>query len=115
MGMSQKLAGKVAVVTGGSSGMGLATAKRFVAEGAYVFITGRRQKELDAAVREIGSNVTAVQGDVANLADLDRLYETVSNEKGRIDVLFANSGVGELVAMEAITDDHFNRLIGTNV
>ena len=88
-----KLEGKIAVITGGSSGIGLATARLFVAEGAYVFITGRRQTELDAAVTEVGGNVTGVQGDVANLADLDRLYETVKREKGRIDVLFANAGV----------------------
>ena len=88
---SKKLEGKIAVVTGGNSGMGLATAKRFVAEGAYVFITGRRQRELDAAVKEIGSNVTGVQGDIANLADIDRLYETIKAGKGRINVLFANA------------------------
>jgi NAD(P)-dependent dehydrogenase (short-subunit alcohol dehydrogenase family) len=110
-----KLAGKIAVITGGSSGMGLATAKRFVAEGAYVFITGRRQKELDAAVKEIGRNVTGVQGDIAKLADLDRLYDTVKEEKGWIDVLFANAGVGELVPIGAITEEHFDRIFGVNV
>jgi NAD(P)-dependent dehydrogenase (short-subunit alcohol dehydrogenase family) len=89
--MSGKLEGKVAVVTGGNSGIGLATARRFVAEGAYVFITGRRKAELDAAVKEIGNNVTGVQGDVANLADLDRLYAEVKVKKGRIDILFANA------------------------
>jgi NAD(P)-dependent dehydrogenase (short-subunit alcohol dehydrogenase family) len=88
--MSMKLEGKVAVITGGNSGMGLATAQRFVAEGAYVFITGRRQGELDAAVKLIGRNVTAVQGDVSKLADLDRLYATVTEQKGKIDILFAN-------------------------
>jgi NAD(P)-dependent dehydrogenase (short-subunit alcohol dehydrogenase family) len=88
-----KLNGKVALVTGGNSGIGLATAKRFVREGAYVFITGRRQKELDAAVKEIGKNVTAVQGDVSNLADLDRLFAQIKKEKGRIDIVFANAGV----------------------
>src|SRR2546421_9090766 len=92
-----KLDGKVALVTGGNSGIGLATAKLFVNEGAYVFITGRRQKELDEAVRAIGNNVIGVQGDVAKLADLDRLYETVGNVKGRIDIIFANAGVGEFV------------------
>ena len=96
--MSGRLEGKVAVITGGNSGIGLATAKRFVAEGAYVFITGRRQAELDAAVKEIGKNVTGVQGDVSNLADLDRLYATVKEKKGRIDVLFANAGAGEFAA-----------------
>ncbi len=90
-----KLEGKVAVITGGNSGIGLATAQRFVAEGAYVFITGRRQNELDAAVKQIGKNVTAVQGDVSNLADLDRLYDTVKQDKGHIDILFANAGTGE--------------------
>jgi NAD(P)-dependent dehydrogenase (short-subunit alcohol dehydrogenase family) len=89
-----KLQGKVAVINGGSTGIGLATAKLFVKEGAYVFITGRRQKELDEAVKAIGSNVTGVQGDVAKLADLDRLYETVKR-KGQIDIVFANAGVAE--------------------
>jgi len=93
--MSGKLKGKVAIVTGGSSGIGLATAKRFVAEGAYVLITGRRQAELEAAVKEIGPNVTGVQGDVANLGDLDRLYAMVKAKKGRIDILFANAGIAE--------------------
>ena len=113
--LTKKLANKIAVITGGNSGMGLATAKRFVAEGASVFITGRRQKELDAAVKEIGGNVTAVQGDVANLADLDRLYATVRKEKGRIDVLFANAGVGELLAVGSITEAHFDKIMDINV
>jgi NAD(P)-dependent dehydrogenase (short-subunit alcohol dehydrogenase family) len=90
----KKLQGKVAVITGGTTGIGLATAKLFVKEGAYVFITGRRQKELDEAVRTIGSNVTGVQGDIAKLTDLDRLYETIAT-RGRIDVVFANAGVAE--------------------
>ena len=111
----KKLADKVAVITGGNSGIGLATAKRFVAEGAYVFITGRRQKELDVAVKEIGGNATGVQGDVANLADLDRLYDTVRKKKGRIDVLFANAGVGEFVGMGSITEEHFDRIMDINV
>ncbi len=98
-----KLQGKVAVITGGTEGIGLATAKLFVQEGAYVFITGRRQKELDEAVKTIGSNVFGVQGDVAKLADLDRLYETVSRVKGRIDIVFANAGVGEFVPIGAVT------------
>jgi NAD(P)-dependent dehydrogenase (short-subunit alcohol dehydrogenase family) len=88
----KKLEGKIAVITGGNSGIGLATAQRFVEEGAYVFITGRRQSELDAAVDQIGKNVTGVQGDVSNLQDLDRLYATVKEQKGRIDILFANAG-----------------------
>src|SRR6266481_4865072 len=92
---TKKLQGKVAVITGGTTGIGLAAAKLFAKEGAYVFITGRRQKELDEAVQAIGSNVTGVQGDVAKLADLDRLYETISKVKGRIDIVFANAGVGE--------------------
>jgi NAD(P)-dependent dehydrogenase (short-subunit alcohol dehydrogenase family) len=90
-----KLNDKVAVITGATSGMALATAKLFVEEGAYVFITGRRQKQLDDAVKAIGRNVTGVQGDASSLADLDRLYETVKKQKGRIDVLFASAGTGE--------------------
>jgi NAD(P)-dependent dehydrogenase (short-subunit alcohol dehydrogenase family) len=85
----RRLDGKIAVITGGNSGIGLATAQRFVAEGAYVFIAGRRERELDKAVKQIGKNVTGVQSDVSNPADLDRLYETVKQQKGRIDVLFA--------------------------
>src|ERR1044071_4432547 len=104
----QKLAGKIAVVTGGSTGIGLATAKRFVEEGAHVYITGRRQKELDAAVNEIGKNVTAVQGDVAKLEDLDRLFAQVKREKGRIDILFANAGIGELTPIADVTPEHFD-------
>src|SRR5216684_7503559 len=95
--MTKKLEGKIAVVTGGTEGIGLATARLFVKEGAYVFITGRRPKELDEAVKAIGSNVCGVQGDIAQMADLDRLYETVSKLKGRIDIVFANAGVGEFV------------------
>ena len=109
------LEGKVAVITGGNSGIGLATAQRFVEEGADVFITGRRQSELDAAVKQIGKNVTGVQGDVSNLADLDRLYDTVKQQKGRIDVLFANAGVGEFVPLEAITEAHFDKTFNINV
>ncbi len=113
--MSQKLSGKVALVTGGSSGIGLATAKRFVAEGAYVFITGRRQTELDAAVTEIGKNVTGIQSDVSNLADLDRLYATIEQEQGHLDVIFANAGGGEFVPLGAITEEHFDKTFNTNV
>jgi NAD(P)-dependent dehydrogenase (short-subunit alcohol dehydrogenase family) len=113
--MSGKLEGKVAVVTGGNSGIGLATTKRFVAEGAYVFITGRRQAQLDAAVKEIGNNVFGVQGDVANLADLDRLYAAVKDKKGRIDILFANAGSAELAPMGGITEEHFDKTFNTNV
>src|SRR5216684_2954057 len=104
--MPKKLEDKIAVVTGGTEGIGLATAKLFVKEGAYVFITGRRQKELDEAVKAIGSSVSGVQGDVAKLADLDRLYETVSRVKGRIDIVFANAGVGEFVPLGGITEEH---------
>src|SRR2546422_4684763 len=113
--MSNKLEGKTAVITGGTEGIGLATGKLFVKEGAYVFITGRRQKELDAAVKAIGANVTGVQGDVAQLADLDRLYETVSRVKGRIDIIFANAGVGEFVPFGAVTEEHFDKLFNINV
>jgi NAD(P)-dependent dehydrogenase (short-subunit alcohol dehydrogenase family) len=111
----KKLEGKVALVTGGSSGIGLATAKRFVAEGAYVFITGRRQTELDAAVKEIGENVTGVQGDVCNLADLDRLFATIEQEQGHLDVVFANAGGGEFAPLGAITEEHFDTTFNTNV
>jgi NAD(P)-dependent dehydrogenase (short-subunit alcohol dehydrogenase family) len=110
----QKLAGKVAVITGGTTGIGLAAAKLFVSEGAYVFITGRRQKELDEAVKEIGGNVTGVQGDVSKLADLDRLYEAVKT-KGRIDIVFANAGVGEFAPLEKITEEHFDKIFDINV
>lgn len=113
--MSGKLEGKVAVITGGNSGIGLATAKLFVAEGAYVFITGRRQGELDSAARQIGENVTAVQGDVAKLADLDRLYATVKAKTGRIDILFANAGTAELAPLEKINEEHFDKIFDTNV
>ena len=114
MSENKKLQGKVAVITGGTSGIGLATAKLFVKEGAYVFITGRRQKELDEAVKAIGSNATGVQGDVARLADLDRLYEAVKT-KGRIDIVFANAGVGEFAPMGSITEAHFDKLFNINV
>ena len=113
--MIKKLEGKTAVITGGTDGIGLATAKRFVEEGAYVFITGRRQKELDEAVKAIGANVAGVQGDIAQLADLDRLYETVAQTKKRIDIVFANAGVGEFVPFGAVTEEHFDRLFGINV
>ena len=110
-----KLQGKVAVITGATEGIGLATAKLFVEEGAYVFITGRRQKQLDDAVQAIGDNVTGVQGDVSNLADLDRLYDTVAAQGRRIDIVFANAGVGEFAALGAITEEHFDKLFSVNV
>ncbi|MEH2354599.1 glucose 1-dehydrogenase [Nostoc sp.] len=113
--MSQKLSDKVALVTGGTSGIGLATAKRFVAEGAYVFITGRRQTELDAAVNEIGKNVMGIQSDVSKLADLGRLYATIKQEQGHLDVIFANAGIGEFAPLGSITEEHFDKTFNTNV
>ena len=113
--MSKKLEGKVALVTGGSTGIGLATAKQFVAEGAYVYITGRRQPELDAAVKTIGSNVTAIKADASVLADLDALYAQIKQEKGRVDVIFANAGGGEFAPLGSITEEHFDKTFNTNV
>jgi NAD(P)-dependent dehydrogenase (short-subunit alcohol dehydrogenase family) len=110
-----KLQHKVAVITGGTSGMALASAKLFVEEGAYVFITGRRQEQLDKAVKEIGRNVTGVRGDAANLDDLDRLFDTVKREKGKIDILFASAGTGEAVKLGEITEQHFDAAFGLNV
>jgi NAD(P)-dependent dehydrogenase (short-subunit alcohol dehydrogenase family) len=110
-----KLEGKIAVVTGGSSGIGLATAKQFVNEGAYVFITGRRHPELAAAVKEIGRNVTGVQGDVSNLGDLDRLFAQIKREKGKLDIVFANAGVAKLAPLGEITEEHFDSLFNINV
>jgi NAD(P)-dependent dehydrogenase (short-subunit alcohol dehydrogenase family) len=111
----QKLAGKVAVITGGSSGIGLATAKRFVEEGAHVFITGLRKSELDRAVNEIGRNVTGVQSDVAKPADIDRLYAAVKEQKDRLDIVFANAGTGEFAPLGQITEDHFDKQFNVNV
>src|SRR5215470_11633893 len=110
-----KLEDKVALVTGGSSGIGLATAKAFVREGAYVFITGRREQELTRAVSAIGANVTAIQGDVSNLADLDRLFAQISDEKGRLDVLFANAGTARSASLGAITESLFDGIFDINV
>jgi NAD(P)-dependent dehydrogenase (short-subunit alcohol dehydrogenase family) len=109
------LDGKVAVVTGGSTGIGLAAAKRLVADGAYVFITGRRKAELDAAVAEIGRNVSAVQSDVSKVGDLEKLFSTVKREKGRVDVLFANAGIAEGAPLGEITEEHFDRHFDINV
>ncbi len=110
-----KLEAKVALITGGNSGIGLATAKRFVNEGAYVFITGRRKEELNAAVKEIGKNVTAVQGDVSNLADLDRLFAQIKKEKGKLDIVFANAGVAKYAPLGTITEDFFDSIFDINV
>lgn len=110
-----KLDGKVAVITGGSSGMALASAKLFVEEGAYVFITGRRQEVLDEAVEQIGRNVTGVQGDSSDLDDLDRLFDTVKREKGKIDVLFASAGTAEAARIGEITEKQFDTTFGLNV
>ena len=113
--MSQKLAGKVALITGGSSGIGLATARLFVEQGAHVFITGRRQSELDRAVAELGYGATAVQGDGANLADLDTLFGIVQAQRGGLDIVFANAGTGEFAPLGQITEEHFDRQFDLNV
>lgn len=110
-----KLAGKVALITGANSGIGLASAKRFAAEGARVYMTGRRQTELDAAVAEVGANARGIQGDISNLADLDRLYSIIADEAGHLDVLFANAGGGEFVPMGQITEAHFGKTFDINV
>src|ERR1700741_2947006 len=104
----QKLAGKIAVITGGSSGIGLATAKRFVEEGAHVYITGRREAELATAVKELGKNATGVQGDVTNLADLDRLVAQIKREKGKVDIVFANAGFARFAPLDKITEEHYD-------
>jgi NAD(P)-dependent dehydrogenase (short-subunit alcohol dehydrogenase family) len=110
-----KLKGKIAVITGGNSGIGLATAQRFVEEGAFVFITGRRQSELDKAKAKIGRNVSTVQGDIGRLDDLDRMFAQVRAEKGRTDILVANAAFSESMALEAVTPEHFDQTYGTNV
>jgi NAD(P)-dependent dehydrogenase (short-subunit alcohol dehydrogenase family) len=110
-----KLEGKIALITGGNSGIGLATAKQFVNEGAYVFITGRREPELAAAVKEIGSNVTGVQGDVANLGDLDRLFAQIKREKGKLDVVFANAGLARYAPLGTITEELYDSIFNVNV
>jgi NAD(P)-dependent dehydrogenase (short-subunit alcohol dehydrogenase family) len=110
-----KLEGKIALITGGNSGIGLAAAKRFVSEGAYVFITGRREPELAAAVKEIGRNVTGVRGDVSNLGDLDRLFEQIKREKGKLDVVFANAGVAKYAPFGTITEEHYDSIFDINV
>ena len=113
--MTKKLDGKVALVTGGTSGIGFATAQRFVAEGAFVFITGRRQRELNAAVSKIASNVIGVQGDTSNLRDLDRLFATIKKEKGHLDVIFANAGIGDLSHLAEVSEEQFDRTFNVNV
>jgi NAD(P)-dependent dehydrogenase (short-subunit alcohol dehydrogenase family) len=110
-----KLGGKIALITGGTSGIGLATAQRFVNEGAYVFITGRDQSRLDEAVKKIGSNVSGVQGDVANLKDLDRLFAQIQKEKGRLDIVFANAGIARYAPLGAIDEEHFDSIFNSNV
>ncbi|MES2658564.1 MAG: SDR family oxidoreductase [Verrucomicrobiota bacterium] len=115
MNTTNKLAGKIALITGGSSGIGLATAKRFVAEGASVFITGRRQPELDAAVAEIGGNITAIRSDISSLTDLDQLFALIREQAGRIDILFANAGSGSFAPLGQITEEHFDKYFGINV
>jgi len=112
---NQKLAGKIALVTGGTAGIGLATAQRFVAEGAYVFITGRRQAELDAAVQTLGNQAFGIQGDVSSLADLDRAIAIIKEQKGRLDVLFANAGVAEFTPLDAVTEAQYDRQFDINV
>jgi len=110
-----KLEGKIALVTGGNSGIGLATAKKFVNEGAYVFITGRRDRELAAAVKEIGRNVSGVQGDVSNLDDLDRLFAQIRREKGKLDIVFANAGVATYAPLGQITEEFYDSIFNINV
>ncbi len=110
-----KLDGKIALVTGGNSGIGFATAKLFIAEGAYVYITGRRQEKLNSAVKQLGANATGVQGDVANLADLDRLFDQIKREKGKLDIVFANAGAAELIPLEQADEAHFDRMFDANV
>ncbi len=110
-----KLEGRIALITGGNSGIGLATAKEFVNEGAYVFITGRRDPELTAAVKEIGRNVTGVRGDVSNLGDLDRLFAQIKREKSNLDIVFANAGVAKYAPFAEITEEHYDSIFNINV
>ncbi|MCE4051436.1 SDR family NAD(P)-dependent oxidoreductase [Bacillus sp. Au-Bac7] len=110
-----KFEGKIALVTGGTSGIGLATAQKFVDEGAYVYITGRRQNELDKAVNQIGKNVTGVQGDISKLEDLDKLYDIIKQEKGKLDILFANAGTGNFLPLGKITEEQVDRTFDINV
>src|SRR5258706_1858991 len=113
--MSGKLDGKVALITGGGTGIGLATAREFAREGAEVYITGRRQRELDAAAASIGTAVTAIQGDVTKPTDLDRIYGQIGREHGHVDIGFANAGVGDFAPLGSITEEHIDKVFATNV
>ncbi len=113
--MGDKLEGKIAVITGGGSGIGLATAKRFVSEGAYVFITGLYQKEVNEAISEIGKNVSGIQSDVSNLSDIDKMYDVVKDQKGHIDILFANAGIIEFAPLGEISEEHFDKIFDIDV
>jgi NAD(P)-dependent dehydrogenase (short-subunit alcohol dehydrogenase family) len=113
--MGNKLEGKIAVITGATSGIGLATAKRFVSEGAYVFITGLYQKEVDEAISEIGKNISGIQSDVSNLADIDKMYDVVKEQKGHIDILFANAGIIEFAPLGEISEKHFDKIFDIDV
>lgn len=111
----KRLEGKIALITGGSSGIGLSTAKLFVAEGAFVFVTGRRQEELDAASAVLGPNAMAIRGDIASIPDLDRTVDTIRSRKGRLDILFANAGIGEFAPLGSISESHFDKTFTVNV
>src|SRR5712672_3075911 len=113
--IDMRLANKTALITGGNSGIGLATAKQFVNEGAYVYISGRRDAELAAAVKEIGKNVTGIQGDVSNLGDLDRLFAQIKREKGKLDIVFANAGAAKFAPLGKITEEHYDSLFNSNL
>jgi len=113
--MGNKLEGKIALITGGTSGIGLATAKRFVSEGAYVFLTGLYQKEIDEAVSDIGKNASGIQSDVSNLADIDMMYDVIKDQKGHIDILFANAGIIQFAPLDEISEKHFNQIFDIDV
>lgn len=113
--MNKQLAGKIALVTGGSTGIGLATARELAGQGARVYITGRRQEELDAAVAAIGASATGIRADASNLAELDKVYAGIAQQSGHLDILFANAGGGDMLPLGAITEEHFDRIFGTNV